>query len=340
MSLKTNNFPFVTAMIVFKNEEKYIEKCLTSLFEQDYPQDRYEIILIDGESNDNSLAIAKKTEEKIKNGDLKKFPQVKYLNNDKKILAAGWNLGIKNATGEYVFRIDAHGHCDSDFISLSVKTILEISDAVCVGGTIITESLSNKGALIASVLSSPFGVGNSKFRYTTKAQYVDTVAFGLYKKKVFEEVGYFDETLKRNQDNDMHARIRKAGYKFYLNPLIKSTYHSRETVKGMMKQGFNNGFWNIVTFKKNPKTLSIRHLIPFLFLVSIMVLLIASIFHYHFLYVLSIEVLLHIILGYIFAIKYHNRRRDIIFIPILYLLLHLSYGIGSFISIIRGGKKK
>jgi glycosyltransferase involved in cell wall biosynthesis len=208
-------YPFVTAMIVARNEEKYIEKCFRSLLEQNYPPDRYEVLIIDGLSDDETLAIAKDTENKYAfreyaNGDKFKV-QVRYLHNPKKILAAGWNLGIKNAVGEYVIRIDAHGFADHDFISQSVKVIGEISDAVCVGGKMRSKAITSHGEIIANVLSSPFGVGNSKFRVSNTAGYSDTVAFGLYKKEIFERVGYFDETLKRNQDNDMHARIRSAG---------------------------------------------------------------------------------------------------------------------------------
>lgn len=195
--------PFVTTMIVVRNEEKYIKKCLESFLEQEYPKDKYEILVIDGCSTDKTIDIVKET-VKINQG-----VKVTILKNEKKLLASGWNLGIKYAKGEYVVRLDAHGYVEKDFLINSVKTILEIKDAVCVGGAMQTKALNSKGNIIADILSSPFGVGNSKFRYSDKAEYVDTVAFGLYKKKIFQKVGYFDETLKRNQDNDMHRRIKE-----------------------------------------------------------------------------------------------------------------------------------
>jgi len=333
--------PFVSAMIVFRNEEKYISKCLQSLLEQDYPTDRFEILLVDGCSNDDTLNNARKTELDFRSTHhSNSYPIIKYLNNKKQILASGWNLGIKSAQGVYVFRIDAHGFCNQNFISESVNTILGTPDAICVGGTIVTEALTKRGKLVASVLSSPFGVGNSKFRYTTKAQYVDTVAFGLYKREIFEEIGYFDESLKRNQDNDMHMRIRDAGYKFYLNPSIKATYHPRETIKGMLKQGFNNGYWNIVTFKKSPKTLSLRHLIPLGFVLGLLSLFVLSLIDIRFLYLLISGLTFHLLLGFIFSVKYHHKWSNIFIIPFLYLLLHLSYGFGSVSSIVKIGGKK
>ncbi len=331
-------YPFVTAMIVVRNEEKYIEECLRSLLEQSYPANRYEVLVVDGLSDDKTITIAKETEEKYssrkwENGETETKVSVRYLQNPKKILASGWNIGIKEALGDYVVRIDAHASADKDFILKSVETILQIGDAVCVGGSMKTEAISPKGQLIANVLSSPFGIGNSKFRYSQKAQYTDTVAFGLYKKEIFSQVGYFDETLSRNQDNDMHGRIRNAGGKFYLNPEIKSTYHPRETVKSMANQAFNNGRWNILTFRKDPKSLSVRHLVPLLFVMGILGCLILGFINFHF-WILLLAVLgLHFTIGITFAAKKTASIGKMLLTSFLFFLLHLSYGLGSLISL-------
>lgn len=338
-------YPFVTAMIVVRNEENYIKECLRSLLEQSYPAESYEILIIDGLSDDSTLAFAKETEEKYcytKNysGEINNKIQVRYINNPNKLLASGWNLGIKAALGDYVVRLDAHAFADKDFILKSVETMLNVGDAVCVGGTIKTEAISKRGNLIANVLSSPFGVGNSKFRYSQKPQYVDTVAFGLYKKEVFLKVGYFDESLARNQDNDMHRRIREEGGKFYLNPQITSTYRPRETVKSMVKQGFSNGKWNIITFRKNPKSLSGRHLIPLFFVIGIIGGLITSLIHHVFWMLFISVMLLYFILSIVFAAKKTCKIKNVLFTSVLFFLLHLAYGIGSLTSILLILKEK
>ena len=188
------------------------------------------------------------------------------------------------------------------------------------------------------MLSSPFGIGNSKFRYADKPQYVDTVAFGLYKKEIFEKVGYFDETLERNQDNNIHNRIRKAGFKFYFNPEIKSEYYVRNNLKKMLKQGFKNGKWNIVVFKQDKNSLSLRHLIPFIFVLSIIGLAILSFINKIFLYLLELELALYLVIGIIFAIKKTKNPFEILKMLLYFFLLHTSYGIGSLLSIF--SKKK
>lgn len=342
-----DEIPFISAMIVVRNEEKYIGKCFRSLLEQSYPVDKYEILIIDGMSEDSTLVIAKKIEERYGFREVEDSKgkvsttkvQVHYLENPKKILAVGWNIGIKNAKGDYVVRIDAHGYAHRDFLLNSMKTMLKLGDAVCVGGAMQSEAISEKGEIIANILSSPFGVGNAKFRYSKKAEYVDTVAFGLYKKEIFSKVGYFDETLKRNQDNDMHRRIREVGGKFFLNPEIKSTYHPRDTVKDMLKQGFQNGRWNIITFKNGKKSLSLRHLIPLFFVLGILGCGIMGFLFYQ-LWVLLVSVLaFYLALGLVFSLKKTRKLKQVLVMPFLFLLFHILYGMGSLISIFNCGGK-
>lgn len=322
------NVPFVTAMIVVRNEERYIEKCFRSLLEQNYPKDRYEILIIDGMSEDRTREIAQETQKHYGLG-----VSVRYFNNSKKLLAAGWNLGIRHALGDYVVRIDAHGYADCDFLMKSVETAQRVSDAVCVGGAMKTEALSPKGELIAEVLSSPFGVGNSKFRYSQEAAYVDTVAFGLYRKEIFDKVGYFDETLKRNQDNDMHRRIRASGGKFYLNPEIKTVYYARDSIKGMFRQGYQNGKWNIITFRKDRESLSMRHLIPLFFVLAILFgLILGAVFHIFWWLVMAM-LILHILMGLYFGCRRTRRISHILAFPWLCMGLHICYGTGSLLEL-------
>ena len=326
----------VTAMIVVRNEEKYIKISLKSLLEQDFPEDKYEIIIIDGNSTDNTLKniqnILKQYKRKVK---------VTILENEKKLLAPGWNIGIQNAKGIYVTRIDAHAKASKDFLKKSLETIESLpEDVACVGGRLTSVSLEKEDKTISKVLSSPFGIGNSKFRYADKPQYTDTVAFGMYKKEVFEKVGYFDETLERNQDNNMHNRIRKAGFKFYFNPEIKSEYYVRNNLKKMLKQGFSNGKWNIIVFKQDRGALSLRHLVPLFFVLSIIVMTILSFVNKIFFYIFLAEIVLYLFLGLIFAIKKTKNIFETLKMILYFFLLHISYGTGSLISIFYKRKRK
>ena len=216
-----------------------------SLINQTYPKDKYEIIIADGKSEDGTLDVIRKFQDKY----IKEGLVITVVTNEKKILATGWNIAINAAKGEYVTRIDAHAEAEPDFVENSIKAILKV-DAVCVGGKLTSLSLDGAENVISKVLSSPFGVGNSSFRVSSQACYADTAVYGLYKKSVFEEVGYFNEKMVRNQDIELHSRIKAAGYKFYFDPSIKSTYYTRTTLSKMLKQAYGNGFWNMILLKE------------------------------------------------------------------------------------------
>jgi len=326
--------PFVTVIIVTRNEEKYIEQCLSSFLKQDYPKERYEILLVDGESSDNTVNLAKTIVEEHYKETQSNFPTVSILNNEKRILASGWNIGIRQAKGNFVTRIDAHGYPKEDFISASVGTMLKIGDAVCVGGRVISRAKGKMGVLISKILSSSFGVGNSCFRVSNKAHYSDTVAFGLYEKSVFSKIGYFDESLKRNQDNDLHARIKQIGGKFYFNPSIKSIYYTRESIRAMLFQGYQNGKWNVVVYRRNKNSLSFRHIIPFLFVLGIISSTLLGFLYTAFWYILISVLMVHFFLGLGFAFRSKVKFWELLIMPWLFLALHVSYGMGSLCGVL------
>lgn len=324
-----NRKPFVSALIVTRNEQTFVEQALMSLINQTYPKDCYEIIIIDGESTDDTLKIVKRLVQKYKTDTF----DIRVINNPKHILAAGWNLGIKNAKGEYVVRIDAHGEAADDFIEKNVKTIHSVSDAVCVGGRLITKSLDGDNDTISKVLSSSFGVGNSSFRVSERSCYADTAVYGLYKREIFDKVGFFNEQYVRNQDIELHSRMRAAGGKFYFNPEINCVYYSRNTTKGMVKQAFGNGKWNMVLLKYHNSALRLRHLVPFVFIIYLIFSMILG-FFIRFFWIQEIAVLiLHLLLGTVAASKKTNRITEILKMPFLFLLLHISYGLGYLVGI-------
>lgn len=303
---------------------------MLSLINQTYPKDKYEIIVIDGNSTDGTLDEVKALQNEYATGDFK----IRILNNEKLILSSGWNIGIKAAAGDYVLRIDAHSTVAPNYLEKCVETIMRV-DAVGVGGVLITESLDGGDEAVPMVLSSKFGVGNSNFRVSGKEGYADTASYLLYKKEIFEMAGYFDEKMVRNQDIEEHCRMRKAGGRLYFNPEIVATYYSRNTVKKMLRQAYGNGKWNMVLLKKEKSALSIRHLVPFAFVVSLIGAIILGFIHPAFWYLGLGIIVLHLILGFCFACKKTSKFSAVIRMPFLFLLLHLTYGVGYLTGIFK-----
>ena len=320
---RKETLPFVSALLVTRNEKDYIRMSLMSLIYQTYPKDRYEIIIIDGGSVDGTLDIIKELQENYTTDSF----SINVVPNPKKILATGWNIGVRTAKGDYVVRIDAHATAEPDFIEKSVETLQRV-DAVCVGGKLTSKSLNGEENVISYVLSSPFGVGNSSFRVSEQEGYADTAVYGLYKKDIFEKAGYFDEKMVRNQDIEMHSRIKKEGGKFYFNPEIKSTYYTRNTVKKMLKQAYGNGKWNMVLLKKGNGALSLRHLVPFAFVLSIIGAIVLGFLHPVFWILGLFALLLHMVLGFFFATKKTKMVNQLLAMPFLFISLHLAFGVG------------
>ena len=324
-----NRFPFVSVMIVVRNEQEYIKSAIVSILEQDYPKDRYELLIIDGSSTDNTVINAKQTvnEYLLKDENL----QVYFYDNPKELLATGWNIGIRNARGEYIVRIDAHAQADRSMISKSVETFNSLSDVVCVGGRLKTEPLKTDDETISRILSSPFGIGNSKFRYSNVSGYTDTIAYGMYKKEIFDEVGLFNELFCRNQDNEMHGRIKSSGGRFYLNAEIENIYHPRNSLKSLLKQAYSNGKWNIITLfnSKNRKGLSLRHFVPMMFLFANIVLLILSFFIEAAKYLFILMYLLYFLSALYFATKKTKNILKILKMNLYFFVFHICYGAGT-----------
>jgi glycosyltransferase involved in cell wall biosynthesis len=314
----------VSIVIPVYNEEHYIAQCLESLIKQDFPKEKFEILLVDGKSTDNTINIIESYLEQNKH--------IRLLNNPDKTTPKGMNIGIKSARGNIIIVTSAHALLQNDYLSKCISTF-ERTDAISVGGQMIT--LPKNTSLIAKAISIAtahvFGVGNSKFRTSTKAGYVDTVAFGAFKKEIFDKIGLFNEQLPRNQDLEFNSRIIKNGGKIYLNPEIKSYYYNRSTLKELWKQNFTNGQWNIYTYLISQESLSTRHFIPFIFVLSIMINLLISFYSLIGKILLFIVLISHSILSFTFSLKLSIKHDMRLFtlLPIVFLVLHLSYGCGS-----------
>ncbi len=320
--------PFVSVIIPVRNEEKHIAGCIESVMSQTYPGTLFEVLLIDGMSEDNTREIIR--------GYSEKNPQIKMVDNQKKIVPSAMNAGLRAARGSIIIRMDAHSTYASDYVAKCVE-MLEKVDADNVGGPIQTMPGNNTliAMAVALATSHPFGVGNSKFRTSNKAQYADTVTFGAFRREVFDRVGMFDERLERNQDIELNSRIRRAGGKIFLTPEIRSCYYNHATFRGLFRQNFRNGKWNVFTNSVCRHSLSIRHFVPLVFVSSLlgsalMALLFSPAFWMFLLVVLS-----YLAANIFFSIRAGRKSAGSMpFLPVAFLTLHLSYGIGSIAGIL------
>lgn len=326
-----NRLPFVSIVVPCRNEEKYIEKCLDSILENDYSKDKLEIIVADGGSID-------KTRE-IVNGFSQKYSFIRLLDNPKTITPSGLNLGINSAKGEIIMIMSAHGKCDKNYISTCVKYLLQ-KDVDSVGGLYLTLP-RNDGFIanaVALALSSSFGVGNAYYRTGIKGlKKVDTVAWGCYKKDVFDKVGLFDKEFVSCEDDEFNYRLRERGGKLLLTSDTKSYYYARNSLKKLWQQYFTYGFWKVRVFQKHPKMMQVRQFIPGTFVFVSGISLILGIFYTPFRWFFGTIVLSYLIcsLFYSFRIAKKHRWKYFGIMPVTFSILHLAYGTGFLTGLVR-----
>ncbi len=244
--------PLVSIVIPCLNEERYIVALLDALAAQDYGPAGIEVIVADGGSTDATRDLVRTY--------VSPFARLELVDNPKRITVGGLNAGMDAATGDCWIIIGAHSSVRPDFVRESVEA-LKRTGAACVGGPIETIGEGTVGKAIAAAMSSPFGVGNAKFRYAAEEGEVDTVPFGCYHRRVWEVVGRFDETVDGADEDSYNTRLIEAGGRIVLVPAIRSSYFPRRTFKALAKQYWEYGAAKGTLFARG-RPLQARHFAP------------------------------------------------------------------------------
>lgn len=315
----------LSVCIIAYNEENFLPRLLEDIKKQEYPHEFTEVVLIDGMSEDKTKAImeAFKAED---NG----FYNVQVLDNPARIQAAGWNVAIKNFTGDVLSRIDAHTHIPSDF-SRKVMADIEQGENV-VGGKrpCLVESDSKWSKMLLSTENALFGSSINSSRRSESKTYIRTMFHASYRREVFDKVGLFNEKLIRTEDNEMHYRIRQAGFRLLYDPEIVSYQYARSSLKRMIKQKFGNGYWIGLTVKECPGCLSLYHFIPFVFVLAIIATSVIAASGFPWLSLLMWALYwLFAFVSMVIAMINDGFSFAMLLMPFIFLMLHVSYGIGT-----------
>lgn len=314
------------------NEEKYIRACIDSLILQDYPKDELEVIFADGMSTDRTREIVR--------AYMSQYPWIKLIDNPDRIVPPALNKAIETSKGEIIMRLDAHASYPNNYFTTLVNAIKKY-DADNVGAVCRTDVINKtpKSCAIKAVLAHPLGVGNSSFRTgIEKAKEVDTVPFGCWKRSVFQKFGKFDERLIRNQDIEFNKRIQRGGGKILIISETYSTYFARETFGKLAKNNYGNGKWNILTvwFTRQFNSLSFRHFVPLVFILSLIMPVIVSFFWHPALYITIASMVAYLLVIILISLKLaFINQLNWFYLVITFLVLHLSYGWGSLIGILK-----
>ena len=255
--------PFVSVIVPCRDEEQHLGRCLESILASNYPADRMELLIVDGMSSDRTRAIVASFAAR--------HPVIRLLDNPRRIAPCGLNIGIEAARGEVIVRMDAHVIYPPSYLPILVHALLE-RGADNVGG--VLETLPGADTPVARAialgLAHRLGVGNSYFRVGAREpRWVDTVAFGCFRRAAFERAGLFDEELVRNQDDEFNFRLIRRGGRVLLMPTARAYYVARTSLRQLWRMYYQYGYFKPLVARKVGRVMTLRQLVPSLFLTSL-----------------------------------------------------------------------
>lgn len=329
------------------NEAGQIERFVADVADQDFAGD-VEVIVADGGSTDDSV-------ERLKAAAERRGLALTVLENPSSWVSQGLNACIERARGDLLVRLDCHSRYPSDYVRRCVLAAEEESDALVVGGVIVAEGTTPMERAVACAMDSPFGGiglyriylnGGGPFQRLAgmfglpsarKGQGrarldSDTTTFGAFRPEAFSRVGLFDESLRRNQDDEFNLRLRLAGGRIVLDPAIRVHYTPRGSLKGVVRQYYEYGLWKVPVMLKHGQLSSPRSFAPLVFVATLVALTPAAVLSRAGRRALAIELGAYAAMAFASAgISIRGRRESWSLLPrvvTVFPAFHAGYGIG------------
>ncbi len=250
--------PLLSVIIPCRNESRHIRICLRTIENQDLPRECFEVIVVDGMSDDNTREIVSELTKTASN--------LKIVENYSRTTPCAMNRGLLASRGKYVAILGAHAEYAEDYLSTCLDLLNEHPEACCVGGPIESKGVGDFGRAVAVVMAHPLGIGNAKHRDPTYEGYAEGACYPVFRKDIFRKVGLYDEQLDRNQDDEMNYRLALHGEKVFISPRARCTYYVRETPLQLFRQYFQYGYWRVAVLRKHGRPASFRQITPPLFM--------------------------------------------------------------------------
>ena len=315
-SLNMSSLPTASIVMPVRDEADHIDAALDSVLSQDY-QGELEIIVADGGSVDGTR-IRVEARAEIDH-------RIRLIDNPDGTAPSGLNAAIEAAVGSVIVRCDGHSELDSDYVTIAVEVLAE-TGAANVGGVQAAEGKGLIQRAIALAMTSPLGVGNSRFHYSANAGPTDTVYLGAFDRSALEAVGGFDVSLVRNQDYEMNHRLRRSGRVVWFDPRLRVRYRPRRSLRALWRQYFDYGTWKRVMLRGAPDALKARQLAPPLLVIGLIGSVALTIVGYRTWAVPGVY-MGFLVLG---TISEAVRRRELaaVLLPPVLAIMHLGWGTG------------
>lgn len=343
--MSSTDYPLVSFVIATRNEVRLIQDVVRSVLEQKREHFDLEVLVVDGRSSDGTVAAVEAM--------ARDYPELSLIDNPGLRAPDAFNLGIEAARGEFVCIASGHGIYQPDYVSACLQAFDRLlgeghENIAGVSGWANLKPAANSPGhrLMYWLFTHPFGCSSGSYR-NIKEGFVHSLPVGIYKKNALLQVGGFDLALVRNQDNDLSQRLRAAGNQLYLTSATYYDYSPDTSLRYSFKYAFRNGFWNGVSLKLKPRSMRPYHFVPFVFVMALIVtlalLLVSAVVPLAVPFIFLVQgVLLLTLLAYFlvacvstFQVAKKNNAWYVIFLPIVFFLYHVSYGLGTLVSLLR-----
>ncbi|MBS1937781.1 MAG: glycosyltransferase family 2 protein [Bacteroidetes bacterium] len=317
--------PRVRVVIPCRNEAGYIGRCLQSLVDADRTGVHVDVRVCDGLSDDGTVAVI--------DGVASKYPWIQRVDNGARTTPQALNLGLRPPGYDIGIILGAHAEVDHAFVLENVRLLNDRPDAGCVGGVIENVYTDPVSRRIGAAMGHQFGVGGAHFRTGRKEGEVDTVAFGAYRKAVFDQVGYFDDRLVRNQDDEFNYRVVQAGWRILLSPAIRSRYYVRASYRRLYRQYWQYGFWKVYVNRLHGGITTLRQLVPAIWVACLVSGAVAALLHPLLAKLYLAGIGAYLLAAVVSSIRAAKAPGDVPGVLLAFATLHFSYGLGYLLGI-------
>jgi succinoglycan biosynthesis protein ExoA len=330
--------PKVSVIVPCYNEQSTIRMLLEALCAQTFPRSDMEVVIADGMSQDDTRQVIIAFH--------REFPEleVRVVDNTLRNIPSGLNRAIEASYGELIVRLDAHSKPHPDYVEKCVRAHdAGLGDNIGGVWEIQPGSSTWIARSISVAASHPIGVGDAMYRLAASASEVDTVPFGSYRRSLVERIGGYNEALLTNEDYEFNARIRQANGRVWLDPSIRSVYFARPSFRELARQYWRYGYWKWRMLRNFPDTIRWRQALPPLFVLSLIGLLVLSIFFTPAAWLLGLELVLYFFVLFLAGVYAAIKQRKIYLLPGLPMAIaamHLSWGSGFLWSMLTSGENK
>ncbi len=319
----------VSIIVPMRNEEARVEELVADIAAQAFVGE-IELLVADGCSSDRSV-------ERLRAATERHQVSLTLIENPERLIPHALNACIRRAQGELIVRMDCHSRYPADYVARCIATI-EKTGAWNVGGRTFPVGESRMQRAAACATDSPFGgIGWTRLGTAGDPIDADTVFPGAFRSYVFDRIGLFDESLPRNEDEDLNFRIRRAGGRVVLDPTIRVSYIPRDSATALFRQYMGYGRGKVDVMWKHHRPMTIRSVIPLGFVGSLAILGFLSIPSRRARRLLKTELAVYGSCMVGFAVHSIDRRSEPL--PILpsvavaFPLMHLGYGVGALAGI-------